>query len=82
MPTQPLKEQVTDTIQNIVGRDLTVLEQASVDNLFMLLIGKQNEHTDTMPQTWGVNEKKQYVNFRNTLRREQNIKYWYGMKNE
>ena len=80
MTKQSLKEQATKAIQNIVGRELTNMEQSDVDELFTQLIGAQDSLQDELPKTWTPDQKKYYVNFRNTLRREMNIKYWYGMK--
>ncbi len=80
MTTLPIKELATITIQNIVNRPLTDIEQNSIDDLFTQLIGPQDTIDDDLPKTWSHDQKRYYVNFRNTLRREMNIKYWYGMK--
>lgn len=46
-----------------------------IDLIVIALIGKDDTMTEEMPRTWNESLKKQYVNFRNHLRRALRNKY-------
>lgn len=74
---QDIKEQIVNTYGEDVRADI-LLE--SIDLIVIALIGADDTMDVTMPKTWNENLKKQYVNFRNHLRR--GLRASYGSKSE
>lgn len=74
---QDIKEQIVNTYGEDVRADI-LLE--SIDLIVIALIGADDTMDTDMPKTWNENLRKQYVNFRNHLRR--GLRANYGNKNE
>lgn len=69
---QEIREQIVNTYGEDVRADI-LLE--SIDLIVITLVGLDDTMQADMPKNWNDALKKQYVNFRNHLRRAMRSKY-------
>ena len=72
-----LREKIRELYVSVLEHDISVDEAMNQTDLMMEeQLGKDDKQTDDMPAKWNPALKKQWVNFRNHLRRELRGKYW------
>lgn len=71
-----MREKLRELFIAVFERKLSVDEaMSSTEEIVDELIGEDNKMTDSMPVRWQPALKKQFVNFRNHLRRELRTKW-------
>ena len=72
----PARDKIRDLYVQVFDREISVDEAMNeTDKTMEGMVGEDNKLTDPMPARWNPALKKQFVNFRNHLRREIRHKY-------